>query len=81
MNKKVFKLSALIITLFVCSGLHTASGNISAPQEVNDTIHNKSKKEHREQEKHNFEHSHKRAFVKVSFVYTKLIIKTSKNIL
>jgi len=72
MKKKAFNFIALIITMFVCSGLYAESGSYSAPQKTHDTIHEKSKKEIREKEKHNLKNSHKRAFIKASFVYAKL---------
>ncbi len=75
MKKGAAHFVVLIIMLFVCYDLHPESGSFSAIPKVNDTIHNKSMKEHREQEKHNLKHSHKRVFVKVSFIYAKLIIK------
>ena len=77
MKKGVRNFIALIITLFVCYGLHAKGGNFSAPQKANDTIHDKPKKEHREQERYNLKHSHKRAFIKTSFVYAKLRTKAS----
>ena len=77
MKKRAFNLTALIIILLVCSGLHAASGNISVPQKADDTIHDNSRKEHREQEKLILKHSHKRVFIKTSFVYAKLRTKAS----
>jgi hypothetical protein len=72
MKKKVFILIALILTLFVCSGLHAASDNFSVPQKSDDTIHDKSRKEDRGQENLNLKQSHKRALIKASLVYAKL---------
>jgi len=72
MKKKARNFITLIITLFVCSGLYAESGNFSTPQKADDTIHDNSRKELREQEKHNLKHSHKRVFIKASVVYAKL---------
>ena len=72
MKKGARNFIALIITLFVCSGLYAASGSFSTTHNADDTIHDKSKKEQREQEKDILKHSHKRALIKASFVYARL---------
>jgi len=77
MKKGARNFIALIITLFVCSGLYAENGSFLAINKVDDTIYEKPKKEHREQEKYNLKHSHKRAFIKAGFVYAKLRTKAS----
>ncbi|MFK5856047.1 MAG: hypothetical protein QM503_07950 [Bacteroidota bacterium] len=72
MKKGTSNFIVLIITLFVCSGLHATSKDFSVPQKADDSIHNESRKEQREQEKYNLKHSHKRTFIKAGFVYAKL---------
>ena len=72
MKIRAFNLTILITTLFVCSGLQAKSGSLLAIDKAGDTIHDKSKKELREQEKHKLKHSHKRAFIKAGAVYAKL---------
>ncbi len=72
MKKSAHTFFALIIMLFVWNGLQAENGSFSVPQKANDTINDKSKKELREQEKHNLKHSHKRTFIKAGFVYAKL---------
>jgi len=72
MKKGARKFIALVITLFVCSVLQAESGSFLAIYKTDDTIHDKSKKELREQEKKNLKHSHKRTFIKASVVFAKL---------
>lgn len=72
MNSKAPEFILIIIILFLCAGLQAEGEIIATSHKTDDTIHGKSKKELREQEKHSLKHSHKRAFIKTSFVYAKL---------